>query len=102
MGILSALFGKSPKVDLGEKIQNGAQIIDVRTPGEYQQGHLKNSKNIPLDKLMGQVSKLKKDVPIITVCASGMRSGSAKSLLKNAGFKDVHNGGSWLNLKKYE
>ena len=101
MGILSALFGKKSTVNLGELIENGAQIIDVRTSGEYQQGHLKKSKNIPLDRLPSQLSKIDKSKPVITCCASGMRSASAKGILSRAGFVEVHNGGSWLNLKKY-
>jgi len=100
MGILSALFGNKPKVDLGELIANGAQIIDVRTPQEYKTGHIKGSKNFPLNKLNNQMDKIKKDKPIITCCASGMRSGSAKIMLAKAGF-DAHNGGGWTKLKKY-
>lgn len=100
MGILSALFGSKPKVDLGELIANGAQIIDVRTPQEYKTGHIKGSKNIPLDKLNSQIGKINKNKPVITCCASGMRSGSAKGILAKAGF-DVHNGGGWTNLRKY-
>ena len=91
-----------PKVDLGEKIANGAIIIDVRTTGEYAGGHIKGSLNIPLAGLSSQLSKLKKDKPIITCCASGMRSGSAKSMLQANGFNEVYNAGSWYNLKKYE
>ena len=101
MGILSSLFGTKTKVDFGELIQQGAFIIDVRTSTEYQSGHLKGSKNIPLDKLMSQISKIKKDQIIITVCASGMRSASAKGMLKSAGYINVHNGGSWSSLNKY-
>lgn len=100
MGILSALFGNKPKVDLGELIANGAQIIDVRTPQEYKTGHIKGSKNIPLDKLNSQIGKINKNKSVITCCASGMRSGSAKGILAKAGF-DVHNGGGWTNLRKY-
>jgi len=100
MGILSALFGSKPKVDLGELIANGAQIIDVRTPQEYKTGHIKGSKNIPLDKLNSQIGKINKNKSVITCCASGMRSGSAKGILAKAGF-DVHNGGGWTNLRKY-
>jgi rhodanese-related sulfurtransferase len=48
------------------------------------------------------MAKLKKDKPIITCCASGMRSGSAKAMLQSNGFAQVYNGGSWTNLKKYE
>jgi phage shock protein E len=101
MGILSALFGTKAKVDFGELIHQGAIIIDVRTTTEYQSGHLKGSKNIPLDKLMSQISKIKKDQIIITCCASGMRSASAKGILKNAGYTNVYNGGSWTNLRKH-
>ena len=91
-----------PKADLGLLIANGAIIMDVRTPAEYASGHIKGSVNIPLNALPMQMAKLKKDKPIITCCASGMRSGSAKTILKSNGFAEVHNGGSWVNLKQYE
>ena len=100
--ILKKLFGGGPKTDLGELIKNGAVIIDVRTPGEYTSGHIKGSINIPLDSFKSQMSKLNKAKPIITCCASGMRSGSARSVLIANGFTEVHNAGSWYNLKKYE
>lgn len=98
---IKKLLGIGPKVDLGDVIAKGAVIIDVRTTGEYAGGHLKNSVNIPLQALSSQMSKLKKDKPIITCCASGMRSGSARSILQSNGFT-VYNGGSWYNLKRYE
>ena len=84
MGILSSLFGSKPKIDLGELIAQGAQIIDVRSPAEYQSGHIKKAKNIPLDKLAASLKKISKDKPVITCCASGMRSASAKSILQKA------------------
>jgi phage shock protein E len=99
---IKSLFGIGPKIDLGELIKNGAQIIDVRTPGEFQSGHLKGSVNIPLNVLSGKLSKIKKDKPVITCCTSGMRSASAKSILKSNGFTNVHNGGGWAKLKRYE
>jgi len=98
---LKKIFGIGPKVDLGQLISEGAIIVDVRTTGEYSNGHLKKSINIPLDKLSSQLSKLKKDKVIITCCASGMRSASAKSILKSNGY-EAHNGGSWMNLRKYD
>ncbi|HVM87666.1 MAG TPA: rhodanese-like domain-containing protein [Puia sp.] len=101
IGLLKKLFNKGPKVNLGELIANGAVILDVRTKGEYAGGHIKNSLNIPLNELQGKLGKLKKDKAIITCCASGMRSASAKNMLKSNGFTDVHNGGSWMNLNKY-
>ena len=97
--LLKKLFGLGPKADFKELLQNGAQIIDVRTKAEYQQGHVKGSINIPLNNLSSHYSKLKKDQPIITCCASGMRSASAKSMLESNGFTEVHNGGGWASLQ---
>ncbi|MFN5628523.1 MAG: rhodanese-like domain-containing protein [Bacteroidota bacterium] len=95
---LKNLLGFGPKVDYKDLMANGAQIIDVRTKGEFQSGHIKGSVNIPLDSLKNNLSKLKKDKPVITCCASGMRSASAKGLLKANGFVDVYNGGAWVSL----
>jgi rhodanese-related sulfurtransferase len=75
--------------------------LDVRTKDEYQSGHLKNSINIPVDKLSQNLKKLNKNKPIITCCASGARSASARKLLESNGFEQVYNGGSWLSLRKY-
>jgi phage shock protein E len=97
--MIKKLFGAGPSVDYAELVKNGAQIIDVRTPGEFQGGHIKGSINIPLQNLTGQLSKIKKDKPVITCCASGMRSASAKSVLQSNGYQEVHNGGGWMSLK---
>ena len=97
--LLKNIFGIAPKADYKELIRNGAQIIDVRTKGEYQSGHIKGSVNIPLQILQNNFSKINKDKPVITCCASGMRSASAKNILKSNGYKEVYNGGGWLSLK---
>lgn len=97
--LLKNLFGFGPKVDYKELLQNGAQIIDVRTKGEFQSRHIRGSVNIPLQNLQNNFSKIKKDKPVITCCASGMRSASAKGILKSNGFAEVHNGGGWMSLQ---
>ena len=97
--LLKNVLGLGPKVDLKKLVQNGAQIIDVRTKGEFQGGHIRGSMNIPLQDLKGNLSKIKKDKPVITCCASGMRSASAKSILKSNGFTEVYNGGGWTSLQ---
>ena len=99
MSFLELILGN--KVNLQEVISNGAIILDVRTKGEYQSGHLSNSINIPVDNLQGNLKKLDKNRPIITCCASGARSASARRVLLSNGFEQVYNGGSWSSLKKY-
>lgn len=97
---LKKIFGLGPSISYQELIQQGAIIIDVRSKGEYQGGHIKGSKNIPLDTLRQQIPQFKsKEQIIITCCASGMRSASAKSLLQSQGFSQVYNGGGWSSLK---
>jgi phage shock protein E len=96
---LKQILGFGPGVDYKSLIQNGGIIIDVRTKGEFQGGHINGSLNIPLNVLSNNISKLKKDKAIITCCASGMRSASAKSILKSSGFTEVHNGGGWMSLQ---
>jgi phage shock protein E len=98
MGILDSLFG--PKVDLSALKKEGAIVIDVRTPGEYQGGHGKGSINIPLDQINSKIDKIKAyNKPILTCCASGMRSGSAASILKNHGI-EAYNAGSWASADR--
>lgn len=87
------------KTDYAALLKEGAVILDVRSKSEYDGGHIKNSINIPVDQLQKNLSKLKdKNKPVITCCASGMRSASAKSILQNNGYKNVHNGGGWSSL----
>ena len=97
--LLKKIFGIGPEVNYAVLLQNGTTIIDVRTKGEFQSGHIRGSVNVPLANLQEKISKLKKNKPIITCCASGSRSASAKSILKSNGFEEVYNGGSWVSLQ---
>ena len=56
---IKKLLGFGPAVNYKELIDNGAQIIDVRTKGEYQGGHIRGSVNIPLNTLQQSLSKIK-------------------------------------------
>ena len=98
--VIKKIFGSRVKTDLKGLINRGGQIIDVRTKDEYQRGHIQGSVNIPLQVLSHSLSKIHKDKPVITCCASGMRSASAKNLLESRGYTEVYNGGGWLSLKK--
>ena len=97
---LKKLFGIGPAVNYAELVKNGATILDVRSKGEFAGGHIKGSINISVDVLRNNLAKLKdKNKPIITCCASGMRSASAKSILQSNGYVNVYNGGGWNSLK---
>ena len=99
INFIKQILGFGNKTDYAQLIKDGAIIVDVRTPGEYAGGHIKNSINIPLNTLDKNLNKLKnKDKPIITCCASGMRSASAKQILINKGYNQVINGGGWQSL----
>ena len=99
MGLLSMLGLSGKSENIKDFMDKGAVIIDVRTPGEFQGGHIKGSKNIPLNTIGNQIESIKKlNKPVITCCASGMRSAQATSILKSNGI-EVMNGGGWSSLE---
>jgi rhodanese-related sulfurtransferase len=101
MGLLSFLLGGNKRQErLVTALQNGAQIIDVRTPGEFAQGHAKGSINIPLNKLPNSINKIsKKGGPVVLCCRSGARAGNAQSLLQSKGVEAI-NAGPWQSVAK--
>jgi rhodanese-related sulfurtransferase len=99
MGLLSMLGLGGKQESVQDFMEKGAVIIDVRTVGEFQQGNIKGSKNIPLDTIFSKTAEIKKlNKPVIVCCRSGMRSGQAASILKNSGV-EVMNGGGWESLE---
>lgn len=68
-----------------------AVLLDVRTPGEYEGGHIENSLNVDWngDDFDAQIADIAKDAPVYVYCLSGGRSGKAVSHLKDKGFKNV-------------
>ena len=75
-------------LELEEKLKTQIQLIDVRTPGEFRRGHIKNAKNVPLNEI-GQFSPIK-DKKIYVICQSGARSKLAAKKLKKRGFDVVN------------
>lgn len=97
--LLKRLLGLGSDVDFKQLLARGAVVIDVRTPEEFRSGHLQGAINIPLDRLQGQLTTLKKkNAPVITVCRSGARSGAAADILRKNGL-EVYNGGGWTSLR---
>ena len=100
LNILNKLFGQRPTTNFKELMEKGALILDVRSKSEYASGHIKGSINIPVDALQKNLHLLKdKSKTIITCCASGMRSASAKSFLESSGYSNVINGGGRSSLQ---
>lgn len=72
-----------------------ALYIDVRSPVEYAGGHLPGALNLPLEQVASQIATQAPDLdqPIVVYCASGMRSGQARAVLLQLGYRQVSNGG---------
>ena len=99
MSILKKLFGIKV-TDYNQLMKDGAIVIDVRTPGEFNSGHINGSTNVPLDKIKSKIKKLENlNKPVIFCCASGVRSGQATSYAKSRGI-NAYNGGGWSSLNR--
>ena len=69
-----SLFASGPSI--ADLLEEGALVLDVRTHGEYRNGHVDGSMNVPLQQLEKKINAIKKQKKtVVTVCASGMRSG---------------------------
>lgn len=81
-----------------ELVANGALLLDVRTPEEFEGRHLEGAVNIPVQELATRVPELgARERPIVVYCRSGARSASAASLMKSAGYEvlDIGGIGNW-------
>jgi rhodanese-related sulfurtransferase len=98
---LKSLFSSAPTVDLSEVIARKPFLVDVRTPGEFAQGHPKGAVNIPLDRLSSNLDKFKGKKEVVVFCRSGNRSSQAKSILVANGVNNVVDAGPWENVSQY-
>lgn len=74
--------------------------IDVRSPEEYAEGHLQNAINIPVERIVEQISQVNPDKgkPINLYCRSGYRAGLALQELNKLGYTNVTNHGGYKEL----
>ncbi|MDA8819724.1 rhodanese-like domain-containing protein [Schleiferiaceae bacterium] len=100
MRLFKILFGaRTSSKELIELLENGAIVVDVRTPGEFKRDHAKISINISEQKIPLETERLKKEnKPIIICCRNGARSQYVQKYLEKAGI-DCINAGSWKNIK---
>ena len=95
---IKAIFSSGPST--AELLANGAVVLDVRTDKEYQTGHVEGSIHIPLQQLPKKITAVKtRRKPVVTVGASGARSGRAAKLLRSHGV-DAYNGGGWFKVDR--
>lgn len=92
-----SLQNRKVRKQMPSLIEEGAVIVDVRSPAEYAGGSAAGSINIPLDQLEKRASNLDRGKTVIVCCASGARSAMAATILKNKGFQKVVNAGPWRN-----
>ena len=98
MGIFNNIFGGNTNDNLAKLVDEGAFLVDVRTPEEFAEGNVKESTNIPLDQVAVNLDKFKGKENIVVFCRSGNRSGQAKNILEQNGFTNIKNGGSWEDV----
>lgn len=79
-------------------LEQGAQVVDVRSAGEFAAGHAPGSINIPLQEVGQRAHELDPGRCVIVCCASGTRSAIARWRLRSLGFGRVVNAGPWTNL----
>ena len=77
--------------ELKIELKKNKQFIDVRTPNEFKGNHIKEFINIPLHDLQKKANGLSKNIEVIVICQSGMRSSSATKVLKKLGFENLTN-----------
>jgi|HigsolmetaAR206D_1030411.scaffolds.fasta_scaffold18663_2 rhodanese-related sulfurtransferase len=85
-----------------QREQSDTFVLDVREPNEYREGHIPNSKLIPLGSLGQALAKLPKDRPIYVSCRSGKRSATATAQLIAAGFDAVNMRGGLLEWSRLQ
>jgi phage shock protein E len=92
-GILNQMFDNGTQADIKAMVENGALLLDVRTPGEFNSGHAKGAVNIPLQDLNNHIADIKaKGKPVVAYCRSGNRSGMATKLLQRHKIEAVNAG----------
>jgi len=107
LGVLAALLffkfqmGRRSPQELAvmkEAVSAGGLLLDVRSSGEFNSGHIEGALNIPVGELQSRIGEIEnKERALVVYCASGVRSRSAASMLREHGFEEVHDLGSLRN-----
>lgn len=79
-------------------VEQGAYLVDVRTPEEFATGHLPGALNLPVQRLSAALGALDASKPVVLYCRSGRRSAMAALAFRNAGFAPVIDIGTMSNF----
>lgn len=88
--------------DLANRLQSGAQVIDVREPDEWDEAHLAGSRLIPLGQVVERLDEIILGSPVYVICRSGVRSASACEYLRVQGIEAINVAGgilAWLDAE---
>lgn len=101
--LLANLSGSHPAEQCWQLIEQGVQVIDVRSPQEYAGGHLPNALNVPLDQLAQWLTQHSdKQTPFVLYCGAGIRAQKGCDILRANGFSCAINGGALKDLLCYQ
>lgn len=99
MGLRKRLLGDPSNEELRRALSEGATILDIRLPEEYERGHLPGSLHVPLAELLRELPSIPKDRPVITCNADDAQSATAAEILSAHGYK-AYDGGDWDHLAR--
>lgn len=101
--LLEGSFKQVYVQEVRELVESGAFIIDVREVDEYEAGHIKGAKNIPLSEIRDRLDEIPTDRPVYLHCRSAQRSYNACLALQHLGFENVYNvSGGFMGISFYE
>jgi phage shock protein E len=84
--------------EIRELVEQGGQLIDVRSSQEFTRGALKKAVNIPLESIPHHTESIDREKPVMLYCVSGMRANVVKQFLESMGFNQVYNLGGIRQL----
>lgn len=101
--LLAKLSGSSSGEKCWQLIEQGAQVLDVRSAEEFASGHLPQAINVPLPTLEQWLQQVEnKQHPFVLYCGAGIRAQKGCDMLRANGFECVVNGGSLTDLLCYQ
>lgn len=101
-----AVFSPSPAPEIAkQRLAQNALILDVRTAGEFAEGHLAGALLMPVQEMPARLAEIQnwmegdRSRPIVVYCRSGGRASRAAQMLHDAGYENVTNGGGLKDLQ---